>query len=189
MFVYNRCILLCFNGLTRLQYRTADMDVRYSPLLGSPAFSDDEDNAAVEKSKAPIDADFYDPEELSPEIFNRPSIPPDFNWRCPVPNCKHSIHLLNPRDDTLKDLNDVDKAYIRSKQWKMSDQRLLELFEDMVERHYFRHFMEKDIKLVAYGTSERRRGHRVMKEREVTKPGELKEGDQVSCWGRLSHTC
>lgn len=150
----------------------------YSPGANSPLFSDDEENLAVKKSRASLDP--LVGAEVPQEILWRPTIPRSFVWFCPVKDCDYMINLHKLTDENLNEMQPDDKKWLRQKQWKLSDERFTELFDDMVERHYFTHLDSRHIKLVGYKTDEVRRGHKVKKEREVSRPGELKADDEVS---------
>lgn len=101
-------------------------------------------------------------------------------WFCPDPKCSYSINFLDIPRDVLECLDQTSNTYLKSRKWNINDEEFIELFYDIVERHYFCHLDETGIKVVGFCSGEVDIFDRpILQERHVTEPRQLHVNDHV----------
>ena len=114
-------------------------------------------------------------------LFRAPEFPSNFVWWCPIDGCDFSIDFLNPnRVDVASSLSEESQHFLYSKMWDSENERLREIFEDLVEDHYFVHLTEYGVKLIGFNTNRVDvHGRPMLEERRISKHGELVPLDRV----------
>ncbi len=93
------------------------------------------------------------------------------DWRCPFDTCRYYADFLNPSGPFLDDLSVNDRKFLLNKGWNSDDEEFLELFEDIVEHHYFMHLESMRVKVLSFRTAlEDVNGEPVLKERIILGP-------------------
>jgi hypothetical protein len=110
--------------------------------LSSPSWSDSS-SASIE----PPDPEVF--ALLPPCLWHPPDLPDStFLWQCPIHACKYTIDMLNLTDENVKCLDREGARFLRAKRWRISEEKVVSRFYDMVSDHWNDHLALKGIKLV-----------------------------------------
>ncbi|THH11117.1 hypothetical protein EW145_g862 [Phellinidium pouzarii] len=116
-----------------------------------------------------------------PKAFyhQQPIFPTDYVWYCSDQTCSYSINFHCLTDKNLYGINDSDKAYLRSMCWNPAcDSRLIVLFHDMVELHYYRHLEKIGVRhVVCRPIGKDVFGQSVIEDQVLTGPRQFKSED------------
>ncbi|KAL5534248.1 hypothetical protein ACEPAG_710 [Sanghuangporus baumii] len=82
-------------------------------------------------------------------FYREPIFPAGSRWYCPVDTCDYSIHLREAYRMKFKWMGDDDRKFLRSGFWCPTTDRAVELFNDIVEHHFYEHLRMAGIKHVA----------------------------------------
>lgn len=108
------------------------------------------------------------------EPFQKPILSARMDWKCPFDTCQYYADFLNPSGPFLDDLSVNDRKFLLNKGWNSDDDEFLELFEDIVEHHYFMHLESMRVKVLGFRTAlEDVNGEPVLKERIISGPGQF----------------
>lgn len=139
------------------------------------------------KEETPVDKQLL--ARLPREFFICPQVPADFIWKCTIDQCHRVIELHNLSPEDLNGMDFDDQEYLKSCKWVLGDERFRELFFDMVERHWSEHWDQMGVRMVAFGTGEVDNfGNAIRRERVISGPRQLREGDNVCPFLPISST-
>ncbi|KAH8120312.1 hypothetical protein DFH11DRAFT_1539480 [Phellopilus nigrolimitatus] len=126
---------------------------------------------------------YTDPAVLDevPKAFykQRPIFPTNFEWCCSEKACQYAIHFHRLSEANLEGVDRADREYLQSMCWSpTNDSRIIELFHDMVERHYYEHLEKSGIRHVTSRcVGEDILKQPVLQEIVLNEPRRLKSGD------------
>ncbi|OSD03420.1 hypothetical protein PYCCODRAFT_1476830 [Trametes coccinea BRFM310] len=122
-------------------------DPDFSPASTPPGSPSSSSSGLPSRSPSPVDPD------LAARIHSDFFVPPQPNaalkWVCPVAGCNYLIDLLDLTEENLdnEEITEDEKRRLRAKTWNVREDFVRESFGYMVDKHFYQHLDEWDIKL------------------------------------------